>query len=85
MSAPLIAGLTYKAITAAVGSVLTLLGPWILEQSVHLPQPWPLLVGGIFGLATILGVYHAPYVPKDAVLVPAPPNTSTTGTPWPAG
>lgn len=49
-----------KAWTALAGSVLTLVGPWILQASLGLPAPWPAIVGAIFAVLTSLGVYRVP-------------------------
>jgi len=65
--------LKWKAWVGLIGSVLTLVIPWVAEIAVDLPQPWPLVVGGAVALLTALGVYRAPYVPPGAAVVPAPP------------
>lgn len=76
--------LKLKTWVALVGSVFTVVAPWILSASASLPEPWPALVGGFFGLLTVLGVYHAPYVPKSAQEPAAyVPTTGSGETPWP--
>ena len=73
-----------KAWVALFGSVLTFVIPWIVEQSVSWPQPYPALVGMIVALLTAVGVYHAPYqpvTPKPSTGTPTEP-TSTID-PWP--
>jgi hypothetical protein len=76
--------LRYKTWVALAGSLLTVIGPWILSTSSSLPEPWPALVGGVFGLLTVFGVYHAPYVPKSAQApVSYTPATGPSESPWP--
>lgn len=62
--------LKYKTLAAAIGGILTLVAPWILQETTTLPQPWPLLVGLVFFVLGVLGVYHAPYVPPGGAVVP---------------
>lgn len=71
----------FKPFVGLVGSLLTFIIPTVVSVSTGLPQPWPWLIAAVVGGLTWLGIYKAPYVPKDAVLVPksaAPP----THTPW---
>jgi hypothetical protein len=80
--------LKLKTWVTVAGSVLMVVGPWILTASTNLPEPWPAIVGGIFGILTILGVYHAPYVPKSAQVSKTPiseiPSSNGPGeSPWP--
>jgi len=49
-----------KAWTALAGSILTLVGPAILQASLGLPAPWPAIVGAIFAILTSFGVYRVP-------------------------
>lgn len=83
-------GVHAKSFVALIGSLLTLVGPWILQTSAALPPPWPALVGGIFALLTVAGVYRVPNqltqeqvnhaVAKGNVSVGAIPAPAT---PWP--
>jgi hypothetical protein len=78
--------LKFKTWAALAGSIFTVVAPWILSASSSLPEPWPGLVGGVFGILTVLGVYHAPYVPKSAQQPKTATYTPPTGTgssPWP--
>ena len=86
MTAPAPTPSKAKAYVALLGSVLTVVGPLLLNVSTHLPEPWPAIIGGVIGLLTVLGVYQAPYRPAGTVLVPAPPATPPADTgyanPW---
>lgn len=62
-----------KVYVALIGSVLTIVGPWILDSSNALPEPWPGVVGLVFAALTGLGVYQAPYKPTGTVLAPNTP------------
>lgn len=59
-----------KAWVGLIGSVLSLVIPYVLVISDSLPQPWPLLIGGLVALLTALGIYRAPYKPAGAALAP---------------
>ena len=63
--------LKWKPLVAVVSSILTLVVPYILQFSAHLPSPWPVVIGLVIAGLGALGVYHAPYVPKGHVVVPA--------------
>lgn len=65
-----------KAWTALLGSVLTLVIPWIVQASAVMPAPWPAVVGAVVAVLTAVGVYRAPYAP-------APQNRQPPATPWP--
>ena len=67
-----------KAWVALLGSLLTLIIPWLVQVSAGLPAPWPAVIGVIVALLTAVGVYHAPYQPAGATPAAAP-----TSTPWP--
>jgi hypothetical protein len=71
-----------KSLVALLGSLLAVAIPLLVQVSGYLPPPWPAVIGGVIALLTWLGVYEAPYKPKDTVLVstddvavvhPAPP------------
>jgi hypothetical protein len=59
-----------KAWVGLIGSLLTLIGPAILQGTDALPSPWPLIIGLVFAVLTTLGVYRAPYKPTGTVLAP---------------
>jgi len=60
----------YKAWVGLVGSLLTLVVPFILEAEQYLPTGVNLAIGGVLALLTALGIYKAPYKPtEDTVLV----------------
>ena len=80
MTNPTPTGLNAKAIVALIGSLLSVVGPWILSASAALPPPWPGVIGVIFAILTAAGVYRAPYLPKNTTIAPAPTSGST---PWP--
>ena len=83
-------GVHAKSIVALIGSLLSFIGPWILQTSAALPPPWPALIGGIFALLTMFGVYRVPNqltqeqvnhaVAKGNVSVGAIPGPATA---WP--
>lgn len=52
-----------KAWLALLGSFLTFIIPWILQESDHLPQPWPYVIAAVVAVLSAVGVYHAPYKP----------------------
>ena len=80
----------YKTIVALIGSVLTVVVPWLVQVSATLPPPWPALVSAIMALLTAFGVYKVPNrltqdqvnaaVAKGTVDVSAIPPAAT---PWP--
>lgn len=61
-----------KSIVALVGGLLTVIIPLLTQISGFLPPPWPALIGGVIALLTVLGVYHAPYLPPGTTVQPAP-------------
>lgn len=81
--------LKYKAWVGLAGTILTLVLPYVLEAVAFLPQPWPIVAGGVVALLTAFGIYKAPYVPPGAVVVPTPPvlpyspPTGEYQSPWP--
>ena len=84
MTTPDLSGLIptkYKTYVAIIGGALGLFVPQLLELTADLPQPWPLVIGGIIWVLTVFGVYKAPYAPTGAVLAPA----ETPGIPGPTG
>ncbi len=68
-----------KSWVALIGSLLTLIVPWVVTATAHLPAPWPALVGAVVAVLTALGVYRAPYRPVPSGQTKPPKNT-----PWPA-
>ena len=73
-----------KAWVALIGSVLSLIIPYVLAISESLPEPWPAVIGVAVAVLTALGVYRAPYKPTDTVLAPkeaVPPEVPTDETP----
>ena len=62
-----------KVYVALIGSLLTIVGPWILDASNTLSEPWPGVIGLVFAALTGLGVYQAPYKPTGTVLAPNTP------------
>lgn len=69
-----------KAVTALIGSLLTLLIPYVVQMSASLPQPWPVLIGAIVSLLTMFGVYK---VPNKKPADPAAGGAPTPGGYWP--
>jgi hypothetical protein len=60
----------YKAWVGLIGSVLTLVVPFVLEAEQYLPTGANLAIGGVLAVLTSLGIYKAPYKPSnDTVLV----------------
>ena len=57
-----------KAWVGLIGTLVTFLGPFILESTEALPAPWPVLIGLFFAVLTTLGIYRAPYKPKGTTL-----------------
>ena len=68
-----------KAWAGLLGSFLTFIIPWVVQESDHLPQPWPYVIAAVVAILTAVGIYHAPYQPTRKVNPPASP----TGSPWP--
>lgn len=66
-----------KAWVGLIGALLTVIGPWILQAAVGLPQPWPGIVGLFFAALTAAGVYKAPYKPEGTVLAIDPTATTS--------
>lgn len=78
----------YKTLATIIGTGLSFVVPLLLNVTDSLPAPWPAVIGVILWVLTALGVYHAPYLPKNTVIAPAPPVTGseTPGEyqpPWP--
>ena len=67
-----------KAWVGLLGSFLTFLIPWVVQESDHLPYPWPIVIGAVVALLTAFGVYHAPYQPA-----PSKGQQAAGNTPWP--
>lgn len=59
----------YKAWVGLIGSVLTLVVPFILQSEQYLPTGANLAIGGVLAVLTALGIYRTPYAPPSAVLV----------------
>lgn len=84
-----------KTWAAVVGSILTVGVPLVAQLATSLPPQWAAVIGGVIGLLTITGVYHAPYkpmgpgsigsvtVPVRAVFAP-PEEPAPAPTPTPA-
>jgi hypothetical protein len=64
-----------KTWVGLIGSLLTFIGPFILQSTDALPSPWPAVVGALFAVLTALGIYRAPYKPKGTVLAVDPNAT----------
>lgn len=62
--------LKYKTLVAAIGGVLTIVVPYILQAAAHLPSPWPLVIGLVFAALGTLGVWRVPFVPPGHAIVP---------------
>jgi hypothetical protein len=60
----------WKTIVGLIGSLLAFIIPLALSVSDTLPPPWPFVIGIVVTLATGLGIYKAPYKPKDTTLAP---------------
>lgn len=67
-----------KTWVGLIGSLLTFVGPFILQSADLLPSPWPAVIGVVFALATALGVYKAPYKPAGTVLAPVDTTVSVS-------
>lgn len=68
-----------KAWVGLLGSFLTFIIPWVVQESDHLPYPWPFVIGAVVAVLTAVGVYHAPYAPvSPKAAAPQPGDT-----PWP--
>lgn len=67
-----------KTWVGLIGSLLTFVGPFVLQSADLLPSPWPAVIGVVFALATTLGVYHAPYKPAGTTLAPVDTKVSVT-------
>lgn len=50
-----------KTVVGLIGSLLTVLVPYLLDVSAGWPQPYPGIIAGVLSLLTALGIYHAPY------------------------
>lgn len=62
----------WKTWVGLIGSLLTIVGPYILQAGDYLPAPWPLVVGLFFAVLTTLGIYKAPYRPTGTILAVDP-------------
>lgn len=62
-----------KTWVALIGTVLTILVPLATQLATSLPPQYAAVIGGIIGVLTLTGIYHAPYVPPGAVMVSVPP------------
>lgn len=71
-----------KTWVALAGALLSVVVPLLITASDYLPEPWPAVIGGIIALLTATGVYHAPYTPKGAVLVPDDKPAGGYSNPW---
>lgn len=71
-----VAGKTWVGL---LGSFLTFIIPWVLQESDHLPQPWPYVIAAVVAVLTAVGIYHAPYQPVSKVADPP----AHGGSPWP--
>ena len=69
-----------KAWVGLLGLFLTFIIPWVVQESDHLPYPWPLVIGAAVAVATAVGIYHAPYAPARPTAVQ---GQSGGNTPWP--
>lgn len=70
-----------KAWIGLIGSFLTFIIPWVLQESDHLPAPWPLVISAVVAILTAVGVYHAPYQPVPKAAPSAGKHESNS--PWP--
>jgi len=61
-----------KTWVSLVGTLLTFIGPFILSSTDALPAPWPAVIGAVFAVLTVLGVYKAPYKPTGTILAVDP-------------
>lgn len=59
----------YKPWVGFVGSLLTLVVPFVLQSQQYLPTGVNLGIGGVLAVLTALGIYKAPYAPPNTVLV----------------
>jgi hypothetical protein len=65
-----------KTWVALVGTLLTFVGPYILAETDALPAWAGFAVGLFFFIATVLGVYKAPYKPAGTTLAPDTPEVA---------
>lgn len=75
MTTPVITPSTLKTWIGLFGSVLAFAVPLLVSVQNMLPEPWPAVIGGVIAVLTALGIYHAPYVKPNTVIVPADPPT----------
>ena len=66
-----------KAWTGLIGSLLTFVVPYLVQQSAGLPSPWPAVIGAVVAVLTALGIYNAPYKPASGH------GGEDANTPWP--
>lgn len=60
----------WKPWVGLIGALLTFIVPTLTQVTADLPQPWPVVIAAVIAGLTWLGIYKAPYVPTDAVMVP---------------
>jgi hypothetical protein len=80
-----------KTWVGLVGSVVTFVAPLVLSVSDALPSPWSAVIGAVLAVLTALGIYKAPYLPPETVVVPEsvatgvqlPPSEGEYRNPWP--
>lgn len=70
-----------KAWIGLIGSFLTFIVPWVVQESNHLPMPWPIVISAVVAILTAVGVYHAPYQPVTRSAEPT--GKHGTNSPWP--
>ena len=54
---------TAKTWKSLIGSILTLVIPYLLQISPSFPAPWPAVIGAVLAVLTAFGVYKVPNAP----------------------
>lgn len=77
---------TAKTWTSLIGTIITLVIPYLLQISPSFPAPWPAIVAAILAILTAFGVYKVPNAPgnRHNPMSPAQnPVFSNYDFPWP--
>ena len=72
----------HKSWVAAIGGLLTLVVPMLLQVAAYLPDPWPTLIGGVIAALTVFGVYKTPNKPVAPAAPDVQPPSGGWTNPW---